>query len=1418
MKTASSGLMKTYRIAVTNIMIEILICFPDYFIVSLMPSTYRSNFYTYPMKIFNKILINLLISLISLTMISFVWFTETPIKPAIATNHITGIRQEIAFPGQINLQPSEMIPDTVGWVSGKVTAYGYNFPIIGATVTLTNECYTYTGVTGAYGHYSIGAPAGFYTLIFSADGYATVSDIIEIQGGQYLVCDAQLLEFPYPVLNVHAQINNLDDLCHISWYNFNDFYTIAYDDGIADEVTAWPQGGNMNAVKFTPAGYPANVFGAEINIYDGTWPQGNTLTPFHVAIYDDDGTDNMPGSELAITEAEPYGYGWVFVDFSNSNVIVNDGYFYIVMIQGGDFPDCAPIAVDTTNPIYRSYSKNVSGGEEWTEAGYNDFMIRSYIYSDSDKTNTGEIQKSGLESKGNRALSHYEVFRLLKGDEANPENWTIVDDLVLENFLVDTGWTAIDTGLYRYAVIASYSYNASEPAFSNLVRNGFTMTINIVISNGESAHGALVNLVNQDNDPQHKYEAISPWSGMVTISDIVPGIYDLTVVKYYYIYEESSIQVYDNVFRDVYIINEPMSFPDIYYINCQELKICWYTFADQYCIYAEDFESCVIPYGWRQEYVDSTIAWTVGKGSPSGVPDHASSREFNASFIDNSAITTLVVPELDVSGLVRPHLQFQHAQAGDSVQDKLKVYYKKYEDDAWHPLETYSQNQPEWEKEVIYLHEPSEFYSIGFTGLVNPGGMGVCIDDIKILATDTSISSPHSPRTWFFGINGSDWVEVQSEGCISLDTMTQIIPGQVYVFGFWNGEPLHEIFYYTFVYIPCDYYNPPGNFEGSVNGMNITLTWSPPEEIQSDGTVSDTNKYIESEGGKRDDCTGYFIYRNGERLNNDVYPDTIFTQTISPGGVYQYNVTAAYGSTTESCLLDTPYTIVAGENLFPPDTIIAQPLDEKRALLNWSSEPQQQGIGSNSSPRSELTGYNLWRNNKKIYYLPATETSYIDTIIVPKTYDYYVSAVYDTMESFRTGPATITFYGKGHLSGCITDAISRSPIENAVISLFPGNINDTSDANGSYHIYDLPVGIYEITVTAVNYDQVSETGISIKYGLMTEKNFELFNEEVSFVPFTETWQAGTFEYQHWTFGLEQAYWDISSDSGSPPPSATFTCESNASNYANALISPIVYTGIGMDSVIVSYDLKISDAFYLDPEILTVDIWNGLYWSQLIEYTSYNPADWTHFRFEVSDMIQGPLMKVRFVAKGIGQCSSVTWHIDNIEILTKRMATLSGRVTDTAGSFIDDAIVTVEGYDPVHADIYGLYSADVEEGVYDVTAAADGYLTKTIDSVNIFGMTFLDIELQMITSLPDMQDSKGLTLYPNPAIDELHIYSDVNIKRIKILNSFGQNVCEEIPVSGSMVSINTIGFSQGIYFVQCFTGNGDIINKKFLILK
>ena len=364
--------------------------------------------------------------------------------------------------------PVEVYIAGTGGIEGTVTSYGTQpEPIEGANITITCGDSIYITCTDATGHYLIAGIDLVCDICVEADGYETVCiEGIVIPFYQTIIIDFQLKEFPYPVLSVSAMPNEADTTVLIKWYPYQDFDIIVYDDSTSDDATAWDEGGNMNAVRFTPAAYPAAIYGLSVNIYNGTWPPGDILTPFKMAIYDDDGDYNLPGTELAVVDVTPYDYGWVYADFSNAGVTITNGDFYGVMIQGGDFPDCSPIAVDTTGHACRSYSQDVSHGEPWRPSGYNDFMIRAYIHHDMGnpvKSNSGQndIQTPDFE--------YYKVYVLPQGEEGNPDTWMLKSDNLTQTSYTDTDWATYPAGWYRYAVIAEYTYNHSEPALSNPV-------------------------------------------------------------------------------------------------------------------------------------------------------------------------------------------------------------------------------------------------------------------------------------------------------------------------------------------------------------------------------------------------------------------------------------------------------------------------------------------------------------------------------------------------------------------------------------------------------------------------------------------------------------------------------------------------------------------------------------------------------------------------------------------------------------------------------------------------------------------------------------------------------------------------------------------------------------------------------------
>ena len=69
-----------------------------------------------------------------------------------------------------------------------------------------------------------------------------------------------------------------------------------------------------------------------------------------------------------------------------------------------------------------------------------------------------------------REFESFDIWRLTAGNEANPDTWTAlntepVTDL---NYLDDT-WNVVEPGNYRYAVTANYAFGVSNPGFSNML-------------------------------------------------------------------------------------------------------------------------------------------------------------------------------------------------------------------------------------------------------------------------------------------------------------------------------------------------------------------------------------------------------------------------------------------------------------------------------------------------------------------------------------------------------------------------------------------------------------------------------------------------------------------------------------------------------------------------------------------------------------------------------------------------------------------------------------------------------------------------------------------------------------------------------------------------------------------------------------
>jgi hypothetical protein len=76
-----------------------------------------------------------------------------------------------------------------------------------------------------------------------------------------------------------------------------------------------------------------------------------------------------------------------------------------------------------------------------------------------------------LRKTDDRALVSWKIHRLIQGTENSPENWSLLEELPLDELsFVDTAWQELPAGDFRWAIQAVYQANViSEPVFSNVI-------------------------------------------------------------------------------------------------------------------------------------------------------------------------------------------------------------------------------------------------------------------------------------------------------------------------------------------------------------------------------------------------------------------------------------------------------------------------------------------------------------------------------------------------------------------------------------------------------------------------------------------------------------------------------------------------------------------------------------------------------------------------------------------------------------------------------------------------------------------------------------------------------------------------------------------------------------------------------------
>jgi hypothetical protein len=631
----------------------------------------------------------------------------------------------------------------------------------------------------------------------------------------------------------------------------------------------------MNAVKFTPQEYPATAIGGQIYVGDGNFPGPFLGTEFGIALFDDDGANGLPGTMLDSSGVTVNNYGWISFDWLNATI--DDGSFYLVMIQSSGNQTSAPIGVDTDNPTYfRSYMY-LAGAPDWVLSPLQDFMMRAWVYgpegdavvdnagsNDNNKvwkatpkvpagwqkyaqTASGTLPKilpnyerndvryRGVEGMSNRNVTNYRVARYSNFDpNGSPAAGTLSELATTTNlYYNDNAFGGLPMGWYAYGVKALYTSGLySDYTISNIVGHlmDYQVTVNVTLSTGEEPINCEITLQGSEW-PYETYFLVTPGSGTVVFESVWRGHYDITAFKIGFDeYRISNAFINSDKVYNI-VLSEKKYPPTCLVVDPVSLEATWCEPLRTAAM--ADFEDAVFPpagwqnltqgdaEGWERTDDGSSDNWII----PAWDSFYAMANDDLAGSTSDGCCDYLITPACDLRESEGYGLYF------NSFYDGLfgHLAFVEYSLDAGSTWEVLYQMTPStsWTDVEIDLAQ--------FSGLAGPaeiwfafhsddGGewaSGWAIDNVRV-----QVPSPAANYIdfWVFLDNAFEGVTTETNW-----NYAPLWYGQTYTAGvaarYTSGLSAKDT--YTFF---CEYLFPPDSLEGFAPDDAAILTWLPPLE------------------------------------------------------------------------------------------------------------------------------------------------------------------------------------------------------------------------------------------------------------------------------------------------------------------------------------------------------------------------------------------------------------------------------------------------------------------------------------------------------------------------------------------------------------------------------------------------------------
>ena len=171
---------------------------------------------------------------------------------------------------------------------------------------------------------------------------------------------------------------------------------------------------------------------------------------------------------------------------------------------------------------------------------------------------------------------------------------------------------------------------------------------------------------------------------------------------------------------------------------------------------------------------------------------------------------------------------------------------------------------------------------------------------------------------------------------------------------------------------------------------------------QLGGMTSNKAFLLEIESMPR--LTGYNLYKNGQKVNEEPLKSRVYTEVIEDPGTYRYWVTAQFGD-CESDVSDTVSVVIYDKGICKPvRNLVAEEINGE-VFLEYEA-PEEGSTGS-------LVGLNIYRNGERINEEFIPYLYYVDTTVESVgAYKYVVEAFYNnSCQAFDTVDIEVTHEG-----------------------------------------------------------------------------------------------------------------------------------------------------------------------------------------------------------------------------------------------------------------------------------------------------------------------------------------------------------------------------------------------------------------------